>query len=198
MYKNKNKTWNVKHGQTWKVGPHTLICSDFTSIIFNAKFDNTFTDPPWNQVILNKFWKYANLENPPSIDILLSRIITKLKTDVKNSICVEIGKPKSSVVLSLLPNSISINQKYSGGSYSTVCYKFLPPIIPETSWAGDIIIPMFPKNSTFLEPCAGEGFFVEIAIRNNLVCTACEIIPEKFASMLSKLSKFHDPILVSE
>lgn len=203
--------YDLKRGDVWQIdGKHRIMCGDNTvddlSILFDGvEIDCVYTDPPWNSNIATKFYKHAGIDTVIDINLMIPKIVSKLKDNFFNSyLVVEFGNPCFELLKkSLIENGAvesKIFESYYGnntpysiwvGSFKTnVSY----PNVIDTS-KGKLFtkcyIKWFVDNGmkTFCDPFVGLGEFYRVAVNNGLICYGIELNPNKLAKILEWAEK---------
>lgn len=204
MYNNALSKYPVTFGDIWEsTEGHRLYCGSCLDISLNNTYDLIYTDPPWNTRILNSFYSYAGVQTTYKFDRWIS-VFSKKITDYLSdgTLFIEMGVSGNQTIINTFSNRLQlcsiIESKYGKSTTMNITAWNRTGIIniPDVSslkgmeTANALISHFAVPNGLFLDPCAGEGYFLEMAIKAGSIVTGIELIKEKFASMLVKLSKY--------
>lgn len=199
MYNNALLKYPVTDGSIWK-GKHTILyCNDFLEIGLPL-VDYIYTDPPWNDAILRKFWKYSGKEaSYKFIDFTYGMVERFATLCPSGEIYIEMGAPAVDVLIKIISRQggyISWGEECEYGkipffilAYTMDCTKVIPPVVINLDEPQASIINTF-KHGTLLDACCGECYFLEIGLARGMNVIGTEIIPAKLASGIRRLSKW--------
>lgn len=190
-----------KHGDVVKTGSGTFYCSSFEDIP-PAPIDFVFTDPPWNDGILRRFYEYADVEKTLSFESLLRKAMHYISRCSPKFGFVMMGMKKANFTMDCMTDaglhiSAVIPWQYSSPATELACIVFGERLINVpanlTGFTGPQAVADLLANKglkgKILDPFAGEGSCFLPAIRHKFEIIGIELIPAKFQSLISKVEK---------
>ena len=190
-------------GEQWTAGPHRFLCADILEDVdhvveTSGKVDVIYTDPPWNQAVLRKFYTYAygSTGAPLLQEVLETFGILARATCPNGVIGVEFSATGTKPLVSVLGNP----RAWIDGTYGASKTKLVlwlgtfrespigmvpPPRVHHgwelCEWAMDQFIR---PGMKFLDPFCGAGNFPLRAAKRGALVTGVELIPRKLAQTL--------------
>lgn len=178
---------------------HHFFCEDMLSM--NITADLIYTDPPWNQSVLDAFYKRASLPSEPFESFINKRVAHMKELCPKGLIFIEFGLRTFPVIQRAFENNgasllctafCTYTSQYIKQNVS--CFSFdsnSPEVyIPENLHEWDVckyILSHYSKpNQIMLEPFCGMGYQARIGIANGLILRGIEVIPSKFQKIILK------------
>lgn len=189
----------IDTGDTWTLnGKHKFYCEDMLNLTIQADF--IYTDPPWNQSILNQFYARANAPSEDFFPFLLKRVKHLREQCPEGLIFIEFGirtydlltksfafyggKNLYTEYCTYTPNKIKmIISCFTFGEPRNI---FIPEGLHEWATAEYCISHYSQPEQIMLEPFCGMGYQARIGIKNGLILRGIEIIPTKFKNIITK------------
>jgi hypothetical protein len=209
----------VTPGAVWQAGPHRFYCGDALELWESGRWsdifpvmDAVYTDPPWNAAIRHTFARLAQVPAPSeAFEDFLRRIVELLRGICPSGrLAVEMGLAHFSHLQSLLAEQGATMHGEGMATYGR-------PPRPSAAWFGSfkesatsrlaagslhgpalceyaldfVASPLGGASArTFCDPFCGQLVFVRAAMKRDLICYGCELIPAKLARGLSLLSAY--------
>lgn len=204
MYNDAISKHDVKPNDKWMLNSRsTFYCGDFLEMSRNiAQVDFVYTDPPWNQAILNQFYKSAQAGTPDPLNIFLDKRLSLLKDICPyGTIYIEFGLKNAELAVRSFEDCGAKLLKHEKQTYGSAKTEMLLMAFTFSNKITDVVLPVLAhswdickqtlllnnhKNQTMLDCFCGEGYFIREALKLNCLTFGTEIIPEKFASLIQK------------
>lgn len=192
----------VQFGDHWQLnGLHEFHSNDMLHVDISP-VDLVYTDPPWNPSIMKWFYNHSVPRPIEEFSNFLSNRIEKIKTACPTGyIFIEFGLKTfpllverfmlSDAKLLAEANCTYTNKKIQ---MKVACFTFdkqrlpieIPPDMHEWEICETLLTQYSKPNQRMLEPFCGEGYQSRIAMKNKLVITGIELIPDKLTSLIKK------------
>lgn len=179
--------------EVWREGQHVLALGDFYAeydtfrATLPGRIDTIWTDPPWSDGVLTRF--FADSAVPQSCDLeqLLGRL-GQLCAEVKPSfVLVKMGRPN----LELLRRQMAVHGAMELDVvpwFDGSCFDWLgswrPGAIELEAGTGSVSMQdVVRSGETFVDPFCGRGVFLFHALACGATVYGCEMNPHKFEDL---------------
>jgi hypothetical protein len=205
-YGEEGRAFPVVPESVWRVGQHTLVCSDLMkSDLFARQLTAwppslLYCDPPWNQGNVNSFQTKAGLPHAAHSYLdLYTRVISFGRGVRSIPIFIEGGRRQAAKVQALLPGPY--RQTWN------ITYYRRNPCLLHYSGQNSIAGPYFeglddddtpeqamryfdrPSDQVVIDPCAGRGLTARVADRVGWISVTNELSPWRTSVALFRLAQ---------
>lgn len=214
--------YNLMAGDVVRVGKHRFYCGDAVRLFRSGRWDQVFgerssfamTDPPWNQAVFNQFYRLAEQPADSLFTNFVQGCAELLAYQVRGTMVVWFGKAQWPVMLQALTNAgiptVGTASAFYGpaskptemvvwvgGQYDGPVVD-IPDGLPETSLLNWLARMYVQPDMTVFDPCCGRLFTGGPFIKAGGIMHGCELIPDKLALGLARLSDKTGQAVVKE
>lgn len=184
------------HGAEVHLPNIRLICGDSTKIN-DVRASIVYTDPPWNDAILQKFYSLGGIPGRNWTQIITD-LAYHLTFVAPTHLYVEMGLRLNSAAIAIFSKQGFVLSKTILCTYGATKTPFalnvfsnspVPAPFHDIPGTQSFLTTLLTKDDTLYDPCAGEGNFLVPGISIGCAIIGCEMIPDKFYSMVRKITR---------